>query len=111
MNIFLWGSYASTYGAYYHCECVDDKYLSPYQTRAHRLSWLPRKSRACKFAFRPHGPINFTLLGLDYQKAHQMPMGYQCADYDPCGYCSSVARGDRRERLKEEEEEETEEKT
>ena len=104
MNICPCGPYTPTYGAYYHCEYVDDKYLSPYQTRAHWLSWLPRKSRACKFKFRPLGPITFTLLGLDYQKAHQGPMGYQCAVYGLCGYCSSVARGDRRRSLQETEE-------
>ena len=88
---------------------MDDKYLSPYQTRAHWLSWLLRKSRVCKFKFRALGPI--TPLGLDYQKAYQGPMGYQFAEYGSCAYCSSVARGDIRERLKEEKEKETEEKT
>ena len=52
----------------------------------------------------PLGPITFTLLGIDYQNAHQGPMGYQCAEYGPCGYRRSVARGDRRKRLLEEEE-------
>ena len=54
-----WGPHTSTYGAYYHCECVDDEHQSPYQTRAQQLSWLPRKIRACKFKFRPPGALSY----------------------------------------------------
>ena len=40
---------------------------------------------------------------------NQGPMGYQCTKYEPCGYCCSFARGDKRKRLKVKEQ--TEEKT
>ena len=80
MNICPCDPHAPTYGAHYHCECVDDTY---HHTK-------PEST--------------FTLLGLDYQKAHQGPMGYQCTEYGPCSYCSSVTRGDRRKRLYEMEE-------
>ena len=68
--IWIFAPGAPTYGAYYHCECVD-KYLSPYQSRAHWPSWLPRKSKACKFKFRRLEAITLTLFGLDYQKEEE----------------------------------------
>ena len=37
----------------YYCWCVDDQYLSPYQTRAKWLPWLLRKS----------GPLILTNMG------------------------------------------------
>ena len=50
----------------------------------------------------------FDLYDQDYQKAHEGAMMYQCIKYGPCGYCSSVARGDRRKHLEEEQEKEEE---
>ena len=48
-------------GLIYHCGCVDDHYLSPYQTRAKWLPWLLRKSRPFVFKYRPLGPIYFNI--------------------------------------------------
>ena len=48
-------------GLIYHCGCVDDHYLSPYQTRATWLPWLLRKSRPFVFKYRPLGPIYFSI--------------------------------------------------
>ena len=50
-----------TIGLIYHCGCVDDHYLSPYQTRATWLPWLLRKSRPFVFKYRPLGPIYFNI--------------------------------------------------
>ena len=86
MNICPWGPNAPTYRAYYHCECVDDKYLSPYQTRDHRLSWLPRKGRACRFEFRPLGSITFIFLGSSLPKGTSRAygaMGISVLSMDP----------------------------
>ena len=56
-NIGPWGPHTSNYGGLiYHCGCVDDYYLSPYQTRATWLPWLLRKSRPFLFKYRPLGP-------------------------------------------------------
>ena len=51
-------------GQIYHCGCVNDQYLSPYQTRAFWLPWLLRKSRPFLFIYRPLGPIYFHIWGI-----------------------------------------------
>ena len=51
-------------GQIYHCGCVNDQYLSPYQTRAKWLPWLLRKSRPFIFIYRPLGPIYFNIWGI-----------------------------------------------
>ena len=51
-------------GQIYHCGCVNDQYLSPYQTRAKWLPWLLRKSRPFIFIYRPQGPIYFNIWGI-----------------------------------------------
>ena len=51
-------------GQIYHCGCVNDQYLSPYQTRAKWLPWLLRKSRSFIFIYRPLGPIYFNIWGI-----------------------------------------------
>ena len=48
-------------GLIYHCGCVDDHCLSPYQTRATWLPWLLRKSTPFVFKYRPLGPIYFNI--------------------------------------------------
>ena len=40
----------------YYCWCVDDHYLSPYQTRANWLPWLLRKAGPLYFNIGPWGP-------------------------------------------------------
>ena len=44
----------------YYCWCVDDQYLSPYQTRAKWLPWLLRKSGPLILTYMgPWGPHTF----------------------------------------------------
>ena len=64
LYILIWAPGAhilQTMGLIYHCGCVDDHYLSPYQTRATWLPWLLRKSRPFVFKYRPLGPIYFNI--------------------------------------------------
>ena len=51
-------------GQIYHCGCVNDQYLSPYQTRVKWLPWLLRKSRPFIFIYSPLGPIYFNIWGI-----------------------------------------------
>ena len=46
-------------GQFYHCGCLNDQYLSPYQTRAKWLPCLLRKSRPFIF-----GPIYYNIWGI-----------------------------------------------
>ena len=48
-------------GHIYHCGCVDDQYISPYQTRARWLLWLLSKSRPFISKYRPLGPTYFNI--------------------------------------------------
>ena len=56
--------HSSTYGAYYHCECVDNQCLSPYRTKAKWLLWMLRKSRSFIFQNMPLGPTFFNIWGI-----------------------------------------------
>ena len=57
--------HTSTYGANLPLwMCINDQYLSPYQTRAKWLPWLLRKSRPFIFIYRPLGPIYFNIWGI-----------------------------------------------
>ena len=48
-------------GYIYHCGCVDDEYISPYQTRAKWLPWLLRKKTAPLYSnIGPWGPHTST---------------------------------------------------
>ena len=50
----------------YHCGCVDDQYLSPYQTRANWLPWLLRKSGPLILIFWAPGAHILQIMGLIY---------------------------------------------
>ena len=56
----------------YYCWCVDDQYLSPYQTRAKWLPWLLRKS----------GPLILTYMVPGAHILQHMVFIYHCGCMD-----------------------------
>ena len=56
----------------YYCWCVDDQYLSPYQTRAKWLPWLLRKS----------GPLILTYMAPGAHILQPMVFIYHCGCMD-----------------------------
>ena len=73
-------------GQIYHCGCVNDQYLSPYQTRAKWLPWLLRKSRPFIFIYRPLGPIYFNIWGIFTIVGVWMIITYHHTKPEPIGY-------------------------
>ena len=72
-------------GQIYHCGCVNDQYLSPYQTRAKWLPWLLRKRRPFIFIYRPLGPIYFNIWGIFTIVGVWMIITYHHSKPEPIG--------------------------
>ena len=87
-NIGPWGPNSSNYGFIYHCGCVDDHYLLPYQTRATWLPWLLRKSRPFVFLYGPLGPLTFICGAKMVIHFHSCIMPHTCVMFGPWAYFS-----------------------
>ena len=72
-------------GQIYHCGCLNDQYLSPYQTRGKWLPWLLRKSRPFIFVYRPLGPIYFNIWGIFTIMGVWMIITYHHTKPEPIG--------------------------
>ena len=72
----------------YYCWCVDDHYLSPYQTRAKWLPWLLRKSRPFVFLYRPLGPLTFICGAEMVIHFHFCIMPHTCVKFGSWAYFS-----------------------
>ena len=72
-------------GQIYHCGCVNDQYLSPFQTRATWLPWLLRKSRPFIFIYRSLGPIYFNIWGIFTIVGVWMIITYHHTKSEPIG--------------------------
>ena len=72
----------------YFCWCVDDQYLSPYQTRAKWLPWLLRKSRPFVFLYGPLGPLTFICGAKMVIHFNSCIMPNTCVKFGPWAYFS-----------------------
>ena len=72
----------------YYCWCVDDQYLSPYQTRAKWLPWLLRKSRPFVFLYGSLGPLTFICGAKMVIHFHSCIMPHTCVKFGPWAYFS-----------------------
>ena len=72
----------------YYYWCVDDQYLSPYQTRATWLPWLLRKSRPFVFLYGPLGPLTSICGAKMVIHFHSCIMPHTCVKFGPWAYFS-----------------------
>ena len=72
--------------AYLPSGCVDDQYLSPYQTKAKWLLWLLKKSRSFIFQNMPLGPTFFNIWDISVIADVRMINTYHHTKPEPSDY-------------------------